>query len=123
MSHRRQSAGPSDVWSTWQVQLLIIIYEGPFEAQAENLVSAVAADERIHGAPNWRHIPSWLELDGVHEQGAISMRCTVLASDEEDAQETANRVLALGIESLVVEDPPGLLVPVLTDVKVQSHQR
>ncbi len=100
----------------WPVEMRVIVFLEPIVAQAENLTSQVAADMRVVGPPIWASTPGWLK--GIDEPGAITIFCTVLADDASDAKSVADDVFELAIQSLIDREPPGLLLPVLTDPRV-----
>ncbi len=92
------------------------VFLQPIVAQAESLTSRVAADMRVVGPPTWAWTPGWLK--GMDEPGAITIFCTVLADDASHARSVADDVFELAIQSLIDQEPPGLLLPVLTDPRV-----
>jgi hypothetical protein len=94
----------------------MIVFLEPIVAQAERLTSQVAADMRVVGPPTWASTPGWLE--GMDEPGAITIFCTVLADDTSHAESVADDVFDSAIRSPIDREPPGLLLPVLTDPRV-----
>jgi hypothetical protein len=100
----------------WPVEMRVIVFLEPIVAQAESLTSQVAADMRVVGPSTWASTPGWLK--GMDEPGAITIFCTVLADDASHAGSVADDVFELAIQSLIDREPPGLLLPVLTDPRV-----
>lgn len=100
----------------WPVEMRVIVYLEPIVAQAESLTSQVAADMRVVGPPTWASTPGWLK--GIDEPGALTIFCTVIAGDASDARSVADDVFELAIQRLIDREPPGLLLPVLTDPRV-----
>ena len=111
----RASAGIRSERSLWPVDMRMVIYRGDVGAQAAALADALANDSRTLGDVCWRHAPPssrWAD------DGAILLRCRLLASDAAEAELVGNAIMDLIVEREVCSDPPRVLVPVLADVEV-----
>jgi hypothetical protein len=71
----------------WPVDLRVILYRGDVAAQASALAKALANDHRARGAVGWRRAPSGTRWA---EDGAIVLRCWLMAADAEDAERIGN---------------------------------
>lgn len=100
----------------WPVELRLIIFLEPIEAQADRLAARIAEDMRVVGPVTWALTPGWQA--GIDERGALTIFCSVLAAGDRDAALVADEVVDLAVGSLISDDPPGLLLPVFSDPRV-----
>ena len=103
----------------WPVDLQAVFFLDPVEPQAENLAVHIGAHDRVVGPVIWSRRPGW--IDGIGDpNGDIVVSFTVLADDVDAAEAVADEALEMAVGYLMYHDPPGLLEPMLTDIRVVS---
>ena len=101
----------------WPVDVQAIFFLEPVEPQAANLAVHIGAHDHVIGPVKRSHGPGW--IDGIPDtKGDIVVSCVVLADDADGAEAVADQAVELAVGYLMHHDPPGLLEPLMTDVRV-----